>query len=75
MNTQLIICLVIFGLTVIGYCSGLYSLATVAITSLLALTLTGCLDAASALTYFSNAPSPFKTMNSYWFIEADTFFL
>ncbi|MCI8995258.1 MAG: hypothetical protein HFI30_06155 [Lachnospiraceae bacterium] len=55
MNTQLIICLVIFGLTVIGYCSGLYSLATVAITSLLALTLTGCLDAASALTYFSNA--------------------
>jgi di/tricarboxylate transporter len=55
MNTQLVICLVIFVLTVIGYCSGLYSLATVAITSMMALTLTGCLDVATSLSYFANA--------------------
>lgn len=55
MNTQLIICLVIFLLTIIGYCSGIYSLATVAITSMMALVLTGCLGAADTLAYFSNA--------------------
>lgn len=55
MSTQLIICLVIFVLTVAGYCSGLYSLATVAIASLTALTLTGCLAPADALSYFANA--------------------
>lgn len=55
MNTQLIICLIIFLLTVIGYCSGLYSLATVAITSMMALVLTGCLETENALSYFANA--------------------
>lgn len=55
MNAQLIICLIIFAFTIAGYCSGLYSLATVAITSMMALTLTGCLDAAGALGYFANA--------------------
>ncbi|MBQ1490662.1 MAG: hypothetical protein IIZ39_01775 [Blautia sp.] len=55
MSTQLIICLIIFVLTVIGYCSGLYSLATIAITSMMALVLTGCLEAKDALAYFSNA--------------------
>lgn len=55
MNTQLIICLVIFLLTIIGYCSGIYSLATVAITSMMALVLTGCLGTADTLAYFSNA--------------------
>lgn len=55
MNTQLIICLVIFVLTVAGYCTGIYSLATVAIASMMALTLTGCLPAATTLSYFANA--------------------
>ena len=55
MNTQLIICLIIFLLTIIGYCSGIYSLATIAITSMMALVLTGCLGAADTLAYFSNA--------------------
>ena len=55
MDTQLVICLIIFVLTIIGYCSGLYSLATVAITSMMALTLTGCLGVDEAITYFSNS--------------------
>ena len=52
---QLTICLIIFAITIIGYCSGKYSLATIAITSLTALTLTGCLSAKEALEYFSNS--------------------
>lgn len=55
MNTQLIICLIIFLLTIIGYCSGIYSLATVAITSMMALVLSGCLAVSDAIAYFSNA--------------------
>lgn len=55
MNTQLIVCLVIFILTVAGYCTGLYSLATVAVTSMMALTVTGCLGVEEALGYFSNS--------------------
>lgn len=51
----LTICLIIFALTVIGYCSGKYSLATFAVTALMALSLTGCLDADTALKYFSNS--------------------
>ncbi len=43
--SQLTICLIIFAVTIIGYCSGAYSLATIAITSLMAFTLTGCLSA------------------------------
>ena len=42
--SQLTICLIIFAITIIGYCSGKYSLATIAITSLVTLTLTGCLQ-------------------------------
>lgn len=53
--SQLAICLLIFVLTVAGYCSGLYSLATIAMTSLMALTLTGCLSAKDALEYFANS--------------------
>lgn len=52
---QLAICLIIFALTIAGYCSGLYSLATISLTSLVALTVTGCLGAKEALTYFSNS--------------------
>ncbi|MCD8011535.1 MAG: anion permease [Lachnospiraceae bacterium] len=53
--SQLTICLIIFALTVVGYCSGLYSLATISLTSMMALTLTGCLDVGEALGYFSNS--------------------
>ncbi len=54
MSTQLIICLVIFVLTCAGYMTGVWSLATVAMTSISALALTGCLTAKDALAYFSN---------------------
>ena len=53
--SQLAICLIIFGITIIGYFSGKYSLATIAITSLMTLTLTGCLQAKEALGYFANS--------------------
>lgn len=53
--SQLTICLIIFALTVAGYCSGLYSLATISLTSMMALALTGCLDVKEALGYFSNS--------------------
>ncbi len=53
--SQLAICLIIFVVTIAGYCSGLYSLATISLTSLAALTLTGCLEAKEALGYFSNS--------------------
>ena len=52
--SQLTICLIIFVITVIGYCSGKYSLATVSITSLIALAVTGCLETGEALGYFAN---------------------
>ena len=52
--SQLTICLIIFAVTIIGYCSGKLSLATFAISSLTALSLTGCLDAKTALGYFAN---------------------
>ena len=39
--SQLTICFIIFILTIIGYCSGLYSLASIALTSMMCLTLTG----------------------------------
>ena len=55
MSTQLIICLVIFVLTCIGYMTGIWSLGTVAMTSLTALSLTGCLTPSDALAYFSNS--------------------
>lgn len=52
--SQLLICLIIFVCTIVGYCSGFYSLATVAMTSFVALTLTGCLNAKDAILYFAN---------------------
>ena len=55
MSTQLIICLIIFVLTCIGYMTGVWSLGTVAMTSIAALSLTGCLTAKDALAYFSNS--------------------
>lgn len=53
MNT-LTICLIIFVLMVIGFCSGKISLATVSLVSMMALVLTGCMDAKDALGYFAN---------------------
>ncbi|WP_432631248.1 SLC13 family permease [Brotaphodocola sp.] len=50
----LTICLIIFLLTVIGYCLNLYSLATISMISMVALVLTGCLSPNDALAYFSN---------------------
>lgn len=55
MSTQLIICLVIFVLTCAGYMTGVWSLGTVAMTSLAALSLTGCLSPNEALAYFANS--------------------
>lgn len=55
MSTQLIICLVIFVLTCAGYMTGVWSLPTVAMASITALSLTGCLTAKDALAYFSNS--------------------
>lgn len=52
--SPLTICLIIFALMVIGFCSGKYSLATISLVSMMALVLTGCMDAKDALTYFSN---------------------
>ncbi len=54
MSTQLIICLIIFALTCAGYLLRFRSLATVAMASVAALTLTGCLSAGDALACFSN---------------------
>ena len=55
MTTQLAICLVIFVLTCIGYMTGVWSLGTVSMISIAALSLTGCLPAKDALAYFSNS--------------------
>lgn len=55
MSTQLIACLFIFTLTCAAYMTGVWSLSVVAMTSLAALTLTGCLSAAEALSCFSNS--------------------
>ena len=54
MSTQLIVCLVIFALTCAGYIAGVWSLATIAMISVAALSLTGCLSAAEALSCFAN---------------------
>ena len=54
MSTQLIVCLVIFALTCAGYIAGVWSLATIAMISVSALSLTGCLSAAEALSCFAN---------------------
>ncbi len=55
MSAQLIICLIIFVLTCIGYILDVWSLGTVAMLSLIALSLTGCLQPADAIGYFANS--------------------
>ncbi len=55
MSTQLMICLVIFALTCAGYITGIWSLGTVSMLSIIALSVTGCLEAKDALSYFSNS--------------------
>lgn len=52
--SQLTICLIIFVLMVIGFCIELYSLATVSLLSMVALVLTGCMEAKEALSFFAN---------------------
>ena len=54
MSSQLVICLVIFVLTCAGYMTGVWSLAVVSMASVAALSLTGCLSAGEALSYFSS---------------------
>ena len=54
MDSQLVICLILFVLTCIGYITNIWSLGTTALVSLVALSLTGCLTPAEALGYFSN---------------------
>ena len=55
MSSQLTACLFIFALTCAGYMTGVWSLSVVAMASLTALTLTGCLTASEALSCFSNS--------------------
>ena len=55
MSSQLTVCLFIFALTCAGYMTGVWSLSVVAMASLTALTLTGCLTASEALSCFSNS--------------------
>ena len=54
MPAQLVICLIIFVLTCAGYLTGIWSLASVAMASVAALSLTGCLTADEALACFSS---------------------
>ena len=54
MSLQLIMCLIIFVLMIIGFCANLYSLATVSLTAMMALVVTGCMSAKDALAYFAN---------------------
>ncbi|MGL5436889.1 MAG: SLC13 family permease [Lachnospiraceae bacterium] len=53
--SQLTICLIIFAITIFGYCSGKYSLATIAVTSMVLLSLTGCVTPAEAIANFANS--------------------
>lgn len=50
----LTICLIIFALMVIGFCTNFFSLATVSLLSMMALILTGCMSAEEGLAYFAN---------------------
>ena len=52
--TQATICLIIFALTIVCYMLNKWPLALVSMTSLLALTVTGCLTPEQALSSFSN---------------------
>ena len=55
MDTQMLICLAIFVITVIGYCTSFFSLATVSMVSMMALILTNCITAKDALGYLGNS--------------------
>ena len=55
MNTQLIVCIVIFVISLILYGSNKLPMGTVGMATIVALVLTGCLDGKTALTYFSNS--------------------
>ena len=50
----LTICLIIFVLMVIGFCTNFFSLATVSLVSMMALIFTGCMTAEEGLAYFAN---------------------
>lgn len=54
MNPQLIICLVISAITVAFYIYGKFPMAVVAMASVAAFLVTGCIDGASVLSYFGN---------------------
>lgn len=54
MSTQIIICLIISVLTVVGYLSNKFPMGVVALTSLCAFYLTGCITTADAMSYFGN---------------------
>lgn len=55
MDVKLIVCLVIFALTLISFAVGRFTMATTAIFAMLLLVLTGCLDAQTALSGFANS--------------------
>ena len=55
MSVQLIICLVIFALTIISFILGKISMACTALLSMVLLVLTGCIDIETALAGFSNS--------------------
>lgn len=55
MNTQLILCIAIFLLMILGYMQNKVSKTIVALAAMIALVLTGCLDAKTALSGFSNS--------------------
>ena len=55
MSTQLIICLIVFVLTLISFIVGKISMATTSILAMLVLVFTGCLDAKTALSGFANS--------------------
>ena len=54
MNTQMIICMVIFAATLVSYMLNKIPMWLTAMISLAALYLTGCIDANGALAGFSN---------------------
>lgn len=54
MNSQLIICLVISAITVAFYIYGKFPMAVVAMASVAAFLVTGCIDGPSVLGYFGN---------------------
>lgn len=55
MTTQQIICITIFLITLVCYISNKLPLPLVSMTSMIALTITGCLEPSAALSVFSNS--------------------